>query len=865
MKTRLKVFFALAAIALALIPQAGAQNTNFIRFTQVAAGSGHSLALRSDGTVLAWGLNNSGQTDVPGGLNSVVAIAAAGGHNLALKSDDSVVAWGSIAPVPAGLFNVVAIAVGGDHNLALRSDGTVVAWGDNLYGQSTPPNGLANVVAIAAGAEHSLALKFDGTAVAWGYNLLGQSTVPSGLSHVIAIAAGFDCSLALKSDGTVVAWGFVAAPVPVGLSNVVAIAAGGYHSLALKSDGSVVAWGSNSAGETNVPVGLINVVAIAAGDEHSLALKSDGTIVGWGDDSYGQLPQPLIVTQPISQTSQPGTTANFSVMVTGIAPLGYQWLKDGTNVSGASGSVYNISNVRTNDAGNYSVVITNACGSVTSSNALLTVLTIPLITQQPQNQTPLWAGATAYFSVTVTGSAPLIYQWLKDGISISGATNSVYNISNVQTNNAGGYSVIITNGYGSVTSSNALLTALPQRPVQKYTPGTVVSWGEAGQSTPGTVVSWGEAGQSTPGTVVSWGEAGQSTVPDGLTDVVAIAAGGYFYPGSVGGGGFHSLALKSDGTVVAWGQIYTETGDYPIEPVPDGLNGVVAISASDFDSLALRFDGTVVAWGGNFYGETNTVPDGLSNIVAIAGGGGNNLALKSDGTVVAWGYSDQVQSTVPTGLTDVVAIAAAGGHNLALKSDGTVVAWGGNPVPDGLSNVVAIAAGDVHSLALKSDGTVVAWGDNRAGECTVPAGLTGVIAIAAAGVYDDWEGRSLGRSLALKSDGTLVAWGDNEDGAFTVPAGLNGVIAIAAGGYQSLALIAGTNQVIAPTILIQARSNGFLLSWPASVQGFVLQSTANLAESNSWTTATNSPVTFGSQTQVTDTIFGLAKFYRLKK
>jgi hypothetical protein len=182
-----------------------------------------------------------------------------------------------------------------------------------------------------------------------------------------------------------------------------------------------------------------------------------------------------------------------------------------------------------------------------------------------------------------------------------------------------------------------------------------------------------------------------------------------------------------------------------------------------------------------------------------------------------------------------------------------------------LSNVVAIAAGDVHSLALKSDGTVVAWGDNLAGECTVPPGLTGVIAIAAAGVYDDWEGRSLGRSLALKSDGTVVAWGDNEDGAFTVPGGLTGAIAIAAGGYQSLALVAGTNQITAPTIFIQARGNSLLLSWPAYAQGSVLQSTTNLADTNSWTTLTNFPVTLGSQSQVTDIISGPAKFYRLKK
>jgi hypothetical protein len=243
----------------------------------------------------AWNFNSRGQTDVTAGLSNVVAIAGGSDLSLALRSDGRVVAWGDNfhgqTNVPAGLSNVVAIAGGGYHSLALRSDGRVVAWGDNFYGQTNVPAGLSNVVAIAGGGYHSLALRSDGRVVAWGFNGQGQTNIPIGLSNVVAIAGGNYHSLALRSDGRVVAWGYNfygQTNVPAGLSNVVAIAGGFYHSLALRSDGQVVAWGYNSSGQTNVPAGLSNVVAIAGGGFHNLALRSDGRVVAWGYNSYGQ-------------------------------------------------------------------------------------------------------------------------------------------------------------------------------------------------------------------------------------------------------------------------------------------------------------------------------------------------------------------------------------------------------------------------------------------------------------------------------------------------------------------------------------------------------------------------------------------------
>jgi len=207
--------------------------------------------------------------------------------------------------------------------------------------------------------------------------------------------------------------------------------------------------------------------------------------------------------------------------------------------------------------------------------------------------------------------------------------------------------------------------------------------------------------------VLGWGANwyGQTTIPQGLTSVTAIAAGGGY-----------SLALKSDGTVVGWG--YNGNGQTTI---PQGLTGVTAIAAGDGHSLALKSDGTVVGWGANWDGQT-TIPQGLTGVTAIAARVYSNLALKSDGTVVGWGYNGNGQTTIPQGLTGVTAIAAGDGHSLALKSDGTVVGWGANwdgqtTIPQGLTGVTAIAAGGGHSLAIKSSAMLAL---NRSGDISEP-------------------------------------------------------------------------------------------------------------------------------------------------
>jgi len=277
--------------------------------------------------------------------------------------------------------------------------------------------------------------------------------------------------------------------------------------------------------------------------------------------------------------------------------------------------------------------------------------------------------------------------------------------------------------------------------------GAVWAWG------------WNGLGQLGDGTVSGPQQCGQfpcSTVPVKVEHLKAIAA--------IAGGDEHSLALANDGSVWAWGVNAngelgtgraTTTGctcsDVPVRSaVP---SGIVAIAGGGRHSLALRNDGTVWAWGENSFGQlgdgTVTERDapvevpGLANVIAISAGFDHSLALTSDGAVYAWGRNTfgqlgdgtTQQSDVPIAvrnLSDAIAVRGGGQFSLALRNDGTVWTWGQNnqgqlgddsltnssvPVEvTGLENVVSVGAGHQHGLALDRAGALWAWGDNVAGE-----------------------------------------------------------------------------------------------------------------------------------------------------
>jgi hypothetical protein len=201
---------------------------------------------------------------------------------MAIKADGTVVVWGANwngeTNVPPTATDVVAIAVSESSLMALRNNGSVIVWGSNNYNQTNVPPRATNVAAIAAGAYHCLALRRDGSVIAWGANDQGQTNLPPELSNVVAIAAGANHNLALKEDGTVVAWGSAyngVTNVPVDLTDAIGISARGYVNMVIRRDGALIAWGDTASTPYTPPPWLRNVAQFSCGSHHYAAFVDE--------------------------------------------------------------------------------------------------------------------------------------------------------------------------------------------------------------------------------------------------------------------------------------------------------------------------------------------------------------------------------------------------------------------------------------------------------------------------------------------------------------------------------------------------------------------------------------------------------------
>jgi len=173
---------------------------------------------------------------------------------------------------------------------------------------------------------------------------------------------------------------------------------------------------------------------------------------------------PSFTTQPSATSVTAGNYVMLSTMVTGTSPISYQWKKDGVNISGATYSTYTINSATTVDAGNYTVLVTNAVGSVTSNAALVTVApaVMPSFSTQPTlASSALTVGSSLSLSAMIIGSAPIAYQWKKNGVALAGAIYSTYNINSVVLSDAGSYTLTATNAAGSVTSNAVVVAVAP--------------------------------------------------------------------------------------------------------------------------------------------------------------------------------------------------------------------------------------------------------------------------------------------------------------------------------------------------------------------------------------------------------------------
>lgn len=346
------------------------------------------------------------------------------------------------------------------------------------------------------------------------------------------------------------------------------------------------------------------------------------------------------------------------------------------------------------------------------------------------------SGTPVTLQIEASDTAPKTYQWQFDGVVIPNATNTLLNFDSVQINNAGKYRVIVSDSTGSVTSRLATLT------VKNY-------------PNPATIAAWGD------------NTYGQTNLPEGETNVVALASGGAYDTiflrrdgtmGDFGGyeivspatyralplvaavncGGTYGLAIQNDGTPISFGlTLYAGASD-----VPTSVSNAVATTIGE-PRLAVLDNGTLAGWNANpdyvYPSDPAHILPAISNLMSVADiamSGTRCLVLFSNHSVAAVGTSAPGDANVIPTLTNVGAVSAGNNFNLALRLDGTVVAWGNDDmgqtnVPIGLSNVMAVAAGQYHALALQSNGMVVAWGDNSYGQCNVPSTLSNVVYISA--------------------------------------------------------------------------------------------------------------------------------------
>ena len=722
----------------------------------VSAGDRHALALKSDGTVRAWGNDQTGQlgtgrllfATTPIVVNGVTAstqsgspVAAGAFHTVMLAQDGTLWAWGandggqlgdgtySDRPAPVrvlGLSNVIAVAAGGSYTVALKDDGTVWTWGNNSFGQigngktslTDAPNstwlparvpGLTGVIAVAAGFGHTVAVKQNGTVWAWGLNSFGQ-----------------------LGDGTTVNR---SSPVQIsGLSNARgAVAASTAHTLVVKNDGTVWSWGANVSGElgdgtaTNrlLPVqvaGLSGVVGVTAGggtsnngDGFSMAVKGDGTVWAWGENTGS-----LGIGNP---TGGPALTPKQVSGISGVLEVRSGFAH--TIARTVNGSIWAWGGNNNGQVGDGTITARFSPVQVSGLNGVVSISASK--------------GGVHNASVKNDGT---VWVWGADDRGQLGDNPVLNRPYPVTVSGLSGVIAIAAGGFG-LSDGSAQSVALKSD-------GTLWGWGSNALADNPTTFS------STPVPIAGPG------------NVIAISAGGQ-----------HTLALKSDGTVWSWGGNFFGQLGYPSGVFGDltprqvnGLNSVIAVATGGFHNLALRADGTVWAWGANGYGQ---------------------LGITSSETCTSYAFVDATQSCQTTpiqvpGISGVTGISASFTHSVALKSGGIVYAWGDNrygqlgngslissmqPIQvSGLTGISKVAAGgngasfgSGHNVALKNDGTLWAWGDNAYGQLgdgsktnrTTPVqviGLTGAIDIAAGDSY----------SVAVRSDGTVFTWGSNDKG-----------------------------------------------------------------------------------------------------
>ncbi len=644
------------------------------QWKQVAAGAYHSLGIKTNGDLWAWGSNGNGQlgdgtwtqATTPKLIGSGFASVAAGSyHSLAVKTNGDLYAWGyngkgqlgdgstTQARAPELIGSGFAfVAAGNSHSLAVKTNGDLYAWGNNAYGQlgdgsATQANAPkligSGFASIAAGYYHSLAVKTNGDLYAWGYNNCGQ-----------------------LGDGTTTQ---ANAPKLIG-SGFASVAAGSFHSLAVKTNGDLYAWGYNGLGQlgdgtstqTNAPK-LIGpgFASVAAGSFHSLAIKASGDLYAWGNNAYGQLGDGTT-----TQASAPKLIGSgFATVATGSDSSHSLAIK-------TSGDLYAFG------YDNY--------GQLGDDGAIMHVNAPELI---GSGFSFVAAGSSHSLAIKTNGD---LYAW--------------------------GWNFLGQLGDGSTMQANA-----PKLIAVGFASVAAGYYHSLGIKTNGDLYAWGYN---------NYGQLGDGTTT--RANAPKLIGSGFAY---VAAGFAHSLAVKTNGDLYAWGyNVYGQLGDGSVTQAnaPKLIgSGFAFVAAGSYHSLAVKTNGDLYAWGYNAYGQLGDGSTTQANapkligsgFASIAAGSYHSLAIKANGDLYAWGSNGNGQ--LGGGFASV---AAGANHSLALKTNGDLYAWGYNgsgQIGDGTttqayapkligSGFASVAGGDSHSLAIRMDGDLYASGWNGSGQ-----------------------------------------------------------------------------------------------------------------------------------------------------
>jgi len=516
----------------------------------VTAGANVSFTVAASGTPplsYQWrlgGVNISGATSATLDLASVTT-SQAGSYTCVVTN-----VAGS-ATSSAATFTVTALPVA--PTITLQPTSQTVALGANVSfsvaASGTSPFSYQwqlNGANLSGATNPTLSLTNVGTNQAGTYACIVTNTVGSATSSLATLTVSVPPNITTQPFNQT---------VDAGANVTFIVVAGGTSPFAYQ-------WrlnGANISGATSATLNLTSVNVAQAGNYTCLVTNVAGSATSSAATLTVNLP-PSITTQPASQTVTAGVNVSLSVVVSGTAPLTYQWQRNGVNVSGGTSATLTLTSVTTNQSGSYVCLVTNIAGSATSAAADLTVnlaLIAPTITTQPVSQT-VTAGANVSFTIAASGTMPLVYQWRRNGSGIAGATSPTLNLSTVTTNMNGTYTCVVTNAAGSATSGGAVLTVQPVVPQASTLTVIIQGQGTVSPNLHGDSLTIGQSYTMTATPATGYEFAGWSgNIPNGqssapvltfvMTSNLVLRASFVAPPYTAGAGTYNGLFFENSG------------------------------------------------------------------------------------------------------------------------------------------------------------------------------------------------------------------------------------------------------------------------------------------------------------------------------